>query len=114
MSGYDSWATTKGLTPEHEAFIQWKGTKVCMDFVCLACGRDLHVDGEFAYSVECLECGAIHEMHAMVGYRRNDDMAPGCDGVYDAESPSTVPYQHGLGWPRGETDLQRCERWMAR
>ena len=38
--------------------IQWKGTKVCMDFTC-ACGRDGHICGEdFAYQVQC-PCGRL-------------------------------------------------------
>ena len=41
--------------------IQWKGTDVCMDFDC-ECGEFFHVDGFFAYSVECPEC---HRKYAL-------------------------------------------------
>ena len=43
------------------AFIQWKGTDVCMDFYC-ECGERCHVDDFFAYTVECPECKVIWEM----------------------------------------------------
>lgn len=37
------------------AWIQWKGTDVCMDIHC-PCGALLHLDGDFAYSIECGRC----------------------------------------------------------
>lgn len=37
-------------------WIQWKGTKVCMDLLC-ACGSHGHVDAEFCYFVKCTDCG---------------------------------------------------------
>jgi hypothetical protein len=43
------------------AFIQWKGTDVCMDFYC-DCGADHHIDGHFVYAVKCHACGAVWEM----------------------------------------------------
>lgn len=43
-------------------FIQWKGTDLCMDFNCPACGEHSHFDGYFAYHVECGQCGARWEM----------------------------------------------------
>ena len=43
------------------AFIQWKGTDVCMDFHC-ECGAYCHFDGYFAYTVKCPHCGAVWEM----------------------------------------------------
>lgn len=41
------------------AWIQWKGTEVCMDIHCI-CGHLGHVDGEFAYHVQCTECGRVY------------------------------------------------------
>ena len=38
------------------AFIQWKGTDVCMDVYC-SCGAHVHVDADFTYAVQCGECG---------------------------------------------------------
>lgn len=43
------------------AFVQWKGTDVCMDFHC-DCGADCHFDGYFASEVKCPHCNAIWEM----------------------------------------------------
>lgn len=38
------------------AFIQWKGTDVCLDFYC-DCGYQGHFDGYFAYRIRCVQCG---------------------------------------------------------
>lgn len=38
-----------------DAFVQWKGTDLCMDFVCV-CGVTSHVDGYFCYAVQCANC----------------------------------------------------------
>lgn len=47
------------------AWIQWKGTRVCMDFWC-ACGKSSHVDDDFTYYVRCPHCGQIYAMCANV------------------------------------------------
>ena len=41
------------------AFVQWKGTDVCMDVRC-KCGEGFHIDGFFAYSVKCHHCGTVY------------------------------------------------------
>lgn len=46
---------------EPHAFIQWKGTNVCMDFHC-ECGAHCHFDGDFAYVVQCPHCMTKWEM----------------------------------------------------
>lgn len=43
----------------NDAFIQWKGTDVCMDFRC-NCGWHNHYDAYFAYEVECFQCGEVY------------------------------------------------------
>jgi hypothetical protein len=43
------------------AFVQWKGTDVCMDFRC-DCGADCHFDGDFAYFVRCPKCLTVWQM----------------------------------------------------
>lgn len=43
------------------AWIQWKGTDVCMDFPC-ACGELLHIDGWFVYNVRCGACKRTYAM----------------------------------------------------
>ncbi len=40
------------------AFIQWKGTDVCLDFTC-ECGWSGHVDAEFAYTIRCGGCQKV-------------------------------------------------------
>jgi len=54
------------------AFIQWKGTDVCMDFYC-ECGAHCHFDGAFAYAVKCRHCETIWEMPVYVIPRKADD-----------------------------------------
>ena len=51
------------------AFIQWKGTDVCMDFVC-ECGEQYHFDGLFAYALHCPKCNAIFEMPSLIKAER--------------------------------------------
>ena len=41
---------------EPHAWIQWKGTNVCMDVHC-PCGFMGHIDHDFAYLYRCRECG---------------------------------------------------------
>lgn len=47
--------------PKPSAFIQWKGTDLCMDFDCI-CGANCHFDGIFAYVVECPHCNRQYQM----------------------------------------------------
>lgn len=39
--------------------IQWKGTDLCMDFVCPepGCEKQSHYDGMFAHVIQCPGCG---------------------------------------------------------
>lgn len=80
------WATVQALTaelrergprlmrfaPDFEpidgthAFIQWKGTDVCLDFTC-ECGAVGHFDGLFAYALRCPGCGKAWDMPHTVG-----------------------------------------------
>jgi hypothetical protein len=55
--------------PRPKAFIQWKGTDVCLDFHC-TCGEQGHIDDDFAYYVQCMACGAVYEMPVTVPMRR--------------------------------------------
>lgn len=61
-------STTTGW-PEPSAFIQWKGTDVCMDFHC-ECGAFCHFDGDFAYTVKCPHCSTVWEMPSTVYPRK--------------------------------------------
>lgn len=73
----NNWATRE--LPAPSAFIQWKGTDVCMDCFCL-CGRGFHVDAEFSYAVKCPHCARIYEMSAMIEMREvsADEAWEGC------------------------------------
>ena len=75
------------------AWIQWKGTDVCMDVRC-RCGAHGHVDASFAYFYKCLACGdtfavgqtvrlyALDEEYA----KRHQGVQPVvADGIVDAE-----------------------------
>ncbi len=57
---------------ETHAFIQWKGTDVCMDFWC-DCGAHCHFDGDFAYAVKCPHCKTIWQMPSNVFPRKADE-----------------------------------------
>lgn len=64
---------------ETHAFIQWKGTDVCMDFTC-DCGAEGHFDGAFAYVVKCPGCGQEWEM-PMILFPRKSQRDPAHGGV---------------------------------
>lgn len=68
--------------PNPSAFIQWKGTSVCMDCFC-PCNQPFHVDAEFAYAVKCPHCGRRFEMSAMIEMREmaSDEKWDGCEIV---------------------------------
>jgi hypothetical protein len=51
-------------TPPY-AFIQWKGTNVCMDVYCV-CGAQMHIDADFAYYVLCPACEQYYETASFV------------------------------------------------
>jgi hypothetical protein len=74
------WATRN--LPRPNAFIQWKGTGVCMDFYCL-CGDQFHLDSDFTYAVGCPHCGRVYEMSSMIEAREVDPAAwDGCTIKY--------------------------------
>ena len=52
------------------AFIQWKGTDVCLDAVCPDCGNHGHVHGMFVYFLKCSQCGAVLEMQPYIALHR--------------------------------------------
>jgi hypothetical protein len=51
------------------AFIQWKGTDVCMDLHCPACQHHNHYDGDFCYFVQCAKCKTVFQMNCFVQFR---------------------------------------------
>lgn len=42
--------------------IQWKGTNLCMDFICPDCGCNSHFDGMFANYIRCCQCKSVFKM----------------------------------------------------
>ena len=64
------------------AWIQWKGTNVCMDIHC-SCGKHTHVDAEFAYYVRCSACGKLWAMCANIRMVEvtAEEIAGGCEPV---------------------------------
>jgi hypothetical protein len=55
----DAWNEQDKKDGEPHGWIQWKGTKVCMDIYC-KCGQHSHIDAQFAYHVKCPKCGATY------------------------------------------------------
>ncbi len=86
-----------------ETFIQWKGTKVCMDFHC-PCGHHSHFDAMFAYNVRCAGCGAVFQLGTQVKAIRGE--RPGHEPVED-QSPPEMQEDDGCECP-GCT-----KRWAA-
>ena len=50
------------------AWIQWKGTDVCMDVRC-PCGTSWHVDAWFCYHIKCPGCGKVYECNPYIELR---------------------------------------------
>lgn len=70
------------------AFVQWKGTNVCMDLTCPGCGNRGHVDGFFAYFVKCSECHAVYQMNAFVAFHLPDT----ADDTVEPDSGNTQEF----------------------
>ena len=91
------WATRK--LPRPKAFIQWKGTNVCMDCYCV-CGDQFHIDNEFTYAVKCRACGRVYEMSAMIEMRElgSGEKWDGCEPARDDSQLISDPgYLKGRG-----------------
>jgi hypothetical protein len=56
MSDYETIYSNDNPESPAYAWIQWKGTDICMDIHCI-CGTHGHFDGDFAYSLKCIDCG---------------------------------------------------------
>jgi hypothetical protein len=69
------------------AFIQWKGTDVCLDFTC-ECGGSGHVDAMFVYTIKCPDCGRVWAMPHTVSLVESTDR-------YWTDSPTLVEVDPG-------------------
>lgn len=80
---------------EGSAWIQWKGTNVCMDVRC-RCGANGHIDAEFAYFYKCLACGVTFTVGMAVR------LYPMSEGATE---------KHG---EHAKVDERYCLRWSGR
>jgi hypothetical protein len=71
-------------------FIQWKGTEVCMDVYC-TCGDQFHIDGDFAYEVQCHHCGQIYEVGSRVVLTPLDESDRGQPPLRETEYGEPLP-----------------------
>lgn len=76
MAGVTAFPFTTPEGSEVDMFIQWKGTKVCLDFTC-PCGASGHLDESFAYFIHCPGCGAVYQMGTQVIAKRTTEVSPG-------------------------------------
>ena len=59
LNSDEAWKIQETHKGKPHAWIQWKGTDVCMDVYC-KCGGQFHIDTMFAYHVKCLVCGTVY------------------------------------------------------
>ena len=55
----EAWNIQEYYKGKPHAWVQWKGTDVCMDVYC-KCGSHCHVDASFTYFVKCSYCGTVY------------------------------------------------------
>jgi len=55
----EAWKIQDMKEGQAHAWIQWKGTDVCMDVYC-ECGEHFHIDADFAYYVKCPVCKQVY------------------------------------------------------
>jgi len=71
----------RDIEEKHEGkphgWVQWKGTDVCMDIYC-ECGHHSHIDAEFAYFVECPECGAVYSCNGHIEFIKLSEKPDSC------------------------------------
>lgn len=60
-----AWDIQETYTDKPHGWLQWKGSKICMDFYC-ACGTHGHIDADFVYYVQCAHCGRVYFMNGHV------------------------------------------------
>ncbi len=68
------------------AWIQWKGTQVCMDVYC-SCGWVSRVDDGFAYYFRCPNCSKLWSIGASL---RLHELTPEEVAIVEAESPNVI------------------------
>lgn len=61
----DSWARATFKPTGAHGWLQWKGTRACIDLHC-ECGVHGHLDSDFLYYVKCGKCGRAYEINGHV------------------------------------------------
>ena len=75
---YDPFDRVSG---ESYAWIQWKGTDVCCDVHCHACGYSAHVDEDFFYYWQCRGCSRKYAVGTCVRLKEIDDTVYDDSGI---------------------------------
>lgn len=57
----DEAVRTDGEDGRPRTYIQWQGSKLCVDFDC-PCGHGAHLDDAFLFAVRCPACGTRYEL----------------------------------------------------
>lgn len=77
------------MNKNYRADVQWKGTNICMDFVC-PCGQDSHFDGfTFGY-VKCFKCGQNFELDYRIAITQIDENKTHGGGMIDIEEQERI------------------------
>lgn len=99
---------------QSRAWIQWKGTDVCMDVRCERCGMSSHLDSEFAYFVECPGC---HTRYACSPNIQLIELTP--EESADVEQYSTLKHPDAddysyrrAGIPNPQFDPLGYDEWL--
>jgi hypothetical protein len=72
----DAW-NKQTVPPLPHAWIQWKGTDVCMGVDCL-CGKHFHIDANFAYYVKCPYCQVVYFCNGYIELIKMEHEPDGC------------------------------------
>ena len=90
MINYHAQAMDRETKPPPGAphgWVQWKGTDVCMDVLCI-CGAHGHVDSDFPYFVRCNGKEGCGRVYAVSGYVELVELTPEEKTACEADSPS--------------------------
>lgn len=90
----EAWAMQDRRNGEPSAWIQWKGTDVCMDLHC-ACGKSSHFDGDFAYAIECAFC---HRIYSCNGHIELIELRNKPECCLEAVEQSLIEAETGVDW----------------
>jgi hypothetical protein len=78
------------------AYIQWKGTNVCMDVYC-SCGFHGHIDDSFAYYYQCIKCGKKYAVGSRI---KLIELTPE-EIAYHERDPHAISYKRSEDYDGG-------------